>query len=54
MTITTERLNDYTEIVKELDYLLKQKEKIKERISILKSPNFEEPKVTTGGKKKRK
>ena len=51
MTITTERLNDYTEIVKELDYLLKEKEKIKERISVLKSPNFEEPKVTTGGKK---
>lgn len=51
MTISTKRLLDYTEIVKELDFLLNKKERIKERISLLKSPNYADTKVTTGGKK---
>ena len=52
MTITTERLNDYTEIVKELDFLLRKKEQIKERLNMLKSPNYMETKVMKGSKNK--
>ena len=52
MTITTERLNDYTEIVKELDFLLRKKEQIKERLNSLKSPDYKRIKVTEGTKGK--
>ncbi len=46
MTITLERLNDYTEIVKEMDFLLKKKEQLKARLEALKSPDYTKPKVT--------
>ncbi len=52
MTISTERLNDYTEIVKELDFLLKKKERLKERIDSLKSPDYTKIKVSTGETRK--
>ncbi len=52
MTLTTQRLNDYTEIVKELDFLLRKKEQIKERLNALKSPDYREIKVTKGTKNK--
>ncbi len=52
MTITTQQLRDYTEIVKELDFLLRKKEQIKERLSVLKSPNYKEIKVKEGNRSK--
>lgn len=46
--ISIDRLNNYTEIVKELDYLLMQKENLKSKIGILKGVDYTKIKVTTG------
>lgn len=48
--MTIERLNEYTETVTELDFLLKKKEFLKERIAALKSPDYTKSKVTCGKK----
>lgn len=50
--ITLERLDNYTEIVKELDFLLRQKEQIKEKIGLLRSIDYSKIKVTTGNGEK--
>lgn len=46
--ITVKRLEDYTEIVKELDFLLKQKEQLTHQIGLLSSIDYSKIKVTTG------
>lgn len=50
--ITIERLNNYTEIVKELDFLLKQKQSLIDKIGTLKSVDFSKIKVTSGNGQK--
>ncbi len=46
--LTLDMLNDYTEDVRELDFLLRKKEFIKEKISALKSPDYGKSRVTSG------
>lgn len=46
--ITLERLDNYTEIVKELDHLLRQKENLKSKIMSLQSIDYSKIKVTSG------
>lgn len=46
--ITLERLDNYTEIVKELDHLLRQKENLKSKIMSLQSLDYSKIKVTSG------
>lgn len=46
--ITLERLNNYTEIVKELDFLLQQKQKIEQKIGTLSGIDYSKIRVTTG------
>lgn len=50
--ITLKRLDDYSEIVKELDFLLKQKEGIKAKINSLSGIDYSKIKVTTGNQQK--
>lgn len=50
--ITIKRLNDYTEIVKELDFLLRQKEQIKSKLGILSGVDYSKIKVTAGNRQK--
>lgn len=45
--ITLERLDNYTEIVKELDHLLRQKENLISKISSLQGVDYSKIKVTT-------
>lgn len=50
--ITIQRLNDYTEIVKELDFLLRKKEQIKAKLGILSGVDYSKIKVTAGNGQK--
>ncbi len=50
--ITIQRLNDYTEIVKELDSLLRNKEQIKAKLGILQGVDYSKIKVTAGNGRK--
>lgn len=50
--VTLERLQIYTDKVKELDYLLKRKESLAERIGSLHGIDYSRIKVTTGNGQK--
>ena len=50
--ITIERLDNYTEIVKELDFLLKQKSQIKSKLGLLSGVDYSKIKVTAGNGQK--
>lgn len=50
--ITVKRLEDYTEIVKELDFLLRQKEQIKSKLGLLSGIDYSRIKVTAGNGQK--
>lgn len=50
--ITIKRLDDYTEIVKELDFLLRKKEQIKAKLGILSGIDYSKIKVTAGNGQK--
>lgn len=50
--ITIKRLDDYTEIVKELDFLLRKKEQIKAKLGILSGVDYSKIKVTAGNGQK--
>lgn len=46
--ITIKRLEDYSEIVKELDFLLRQKEQLKSKLGLLSGIDYSRIKVTSG------
>lgn len=46
--ITIKRLEDYSEIVKELDFLLRQKEHLKSKLGLLSGIDYSRIKVTSG------